>query len=200
MGANDVLPAVPTFAAGSPTIAQLNALSYGASFLIDHGTRPTWKFFKTTTQAAAANTLAVVQFNKVAYDCDSTYGAGNFGANIVTQGYYEVEASVQLEAGASSDTFVLAFQFSPTSTNPHFAAGVQSFGYKGCALPLTGSAVADACFSISAITPFPCYPADLIQVAIFTSAAHTIDFNQNTSFSQGRFSTQFTGRWVCSGT
>jgi hypothetical protein len=199
MGANDVLPAVPTFAAGSPTIAQLTALSYGASFLIDHGVRPTWKFFKTTTQALTANTITVVQFNKVAYDCDSTYSGVNFGANIITQGYYEVEASIQVEATANSDNFTAAFQWSPTNTNPHFAAGVQSFGFKGSALSLTSSAVADNCYSIAGITPFPCYPGDLIQVAVFCTAAHTIDFNQNTSFDQGRFSTQFTGRWVRSG-
>lgn len=199
MGANDVLPALPTFAAGAPAIADLNALSYAASFLIDHDVRPTWKFFTTTTQAVVANVVNVVQFNKVAYDCDGTYNATNNGANIVTQGYYEVEASVQLEAGANKDNFVLAFQMSMTSTNPHFSAGVQSFGFKGCDLPQTSSAVADACMSISAVTPFPCYPEDLIQVSIFSSAAHTIDFNQNTSFDQGRFSTQFTGRWAHSG-
>jgi hypothetical protein len=200
MGANDVLPAVPTFAAGSPTIAQLNALSYSASFLIDHGVRPTWKFYKTTTQSLTANTKAAVQFNKVAYDCDGTYSGINFGANLVTQGYYEVEASVQVDATASSNSFTMCFEWSPTSTNPHFSAGVQNFGYKACVLPLTTSAVADACFTISAVTPFPCYPADLIQVVCITNGAHTIDFNQNTTYDQGRFSTQFTGRWVRSGT
>jgi hypothetical protein len=201
MGANDVLPAVPTFAAGAPTIAQLNALSYGASFLIDHGVRPTWKFFATTTQTTTAHSLNVVHFNNVAYDCDGVYNAGNNGANIVTQGYYEVEASVQIEATATGDDIVLGFQWSPGSSNPHFSAGTQSFGFAGCALPVTGSAAADASYSISGVTPFPCYPGgDVIQVVLYTVGAHTIDYNRNTSFSQGRFSTQFTGRWVRSGT
>ena len=199
MGAHNVLPTVPTFVAGAPAIADLNNLSYAASFLIDHSVRPTWKFFTTATQSLVANTLAVVQFNKIPYDSDGVYNASNNGANIVTQGYYEVEANVQLEAGANKDNFFLVFQMSTTSTNPHFAAGVQSFGYKGGALPQTSSAVADASYCISGITPFACYPADLIQVIAYSTAAHTIDFNQNTSFDQGRFSTQFTGRWVCEG-
>ena len=199
MGANGVLPVPPTFAAGAPAIADLNALSYAASFLIDHGVRPTWKFFLNTTQALAASTTTPVQFNRVAYDSDNTYNVVNFGANLVTQGYYEVEASVQLEAGANKDNFIICFQMSMTSGNPHFSAGTQSFGFKGNDLPQTSSAVADGCLSTSAITPFPCYPADLIQVLVFSNAAHTIDFNQNTSFDQGRFSTQFTGRWVRSG-
>jgi hypothetical protein len=200
MGANNVLPAVPTFVAGSPLIADLNSLSYAASFIIDHGVRPTWKFFRgTSTQALTANTWTAVQYNKVAYDCDNTYLGSNFGANIATQGYYEVEASVQLAAGTTPDIFDVSFKLSMTSSNPNFAAGPQQFGYKGSGLPQTGSAVADACFSTSAITTFPCYPGDLIAVLVYSSVAHTIDYNQNTSFDQGRFSTQFTGRWVRSG-
>lgn len=199
MGANNVLPAVPTFAAGSPTLAQLNALSYATSFIIDHDVRPAWKFFSTATQSLGAGAFTAVQFNKVAYDCDGTYGAGNFGANIVTQGYYEVEASIQLEAGANKDNFALCFAWSPTSGSPYFAQGPLNFGYQGCALPQTGSANADASHCTTAITPFPMYPGDLIQVLAYSIAAHTIDFNQNTSFDQGRFSTQFTGRFVRSG-
>jgi hypothetical protein len=199
MGANNVLPTIPTFVAGAPAIADLSNLSYAASFIIDHSVRPAWKFFRTTTQSVAANTATVVQFNNVAYDSDGTYNVTNHGANIVTQGYYAVEACAQIQANTSADDFVLCFQMSMTSTNPHFAAGPQTFGFKGCALPNSGSAVADASYCIGAVTPFPCYPADLIQVMAFGVSAHTIDYNQNTSFDQGRFSTQFTGRWVREG-
>ena len=199
MGANNVIPTVPTFVAGAPAITDLNNLSYAASFIIDHGTRPAWKFFMAATQSLAANSWTGVAFDHVAYDSDGTYSAVNHGANIVTQGYYEVEACVQLEAGTNKDNFALCFEWDPTNVNPHFASGPLDFGWKGSATPQSSSAAADACYCISAITPFPMYPGDLIQVRAFSSAAHTIDFNQNTSYTQGRFSTQFTGRWCREG-
>lgn len=200
MGANNVLPSVPTFTAGSPTLDQLNALSYAASFLIDHDVRPTWHFFLYTTQALTAGTWTGVAFDHVAYDSDGVYSAVNHGANIVTQGYYELEACVQFEAGASKDNSGVCFSWSPTNLNPYFSQGAQNFGYSANCMPQTGSAAADNCISISAVSPYPVYPGDLLQVLAFSSAAHTIDFNQNTSFCRGRFSTQFTGRWAREGT
>lgn len=199
MGANNVLPSPPTFAAGSPTLAQLQALSYCASFLIDHGTRPAWKFFLYTTQALGANAWTGVAFDHVAYDSDGVYSAVNHGANIVTQGYYELEACVQFEAGANKDLSAVCFSWSPTSGSPYFSHGAQSFGFQSNTMPQTGSAAADNCITAYAISPYPVYPGDLLQVLAYTSAAHTIDFNQNTSYDQGRFSTQFTGRWARSG-
>jgi hypothetical protein len=200
MGANNVLPVVPTFVPGSPAISDLNNLSYAASFLIDHGVRPTWKFFSRATQSIGATAWTVVAFDHVAYDSDGTYSAINHGANIVTQGYYEMEASIGVQAGANKDNFAVAFQWSPTSGNPHFSAGVTTFGWYGSAMSQTGSAAADDYYTTSAISPFPAYPGDLFQVLVWSAAAHTLSFNNNGSFDQGRFSTQFTGRWVHSGT
>lgn len=200
MGANNVIPTVPTFAAGAPTIAQLNQLSYAASFITDHGVRPAWKFFATATQSIASGGWVVVHFDKVAYDSDGTYVSSNNSATIVTQGYYELEACVSLEAGANKDAFGLSFSWSPTNANPHFASGPLNFGWKESSMSQTGSAAADNYLCISGITPFPMYPLDALQVNIFSNAVHTIDYNQNTSYDQGRFSCQFTGRWVREGT
>jgi hypothetical protein len=199
MGANNVLPSVPAFTAGSPTIAQLNALSYATTFLIDHGTRPTWHFFMYATQALGANAWTAVAFDHVAYDSDGVYSSVNHGANIVTQGYYEMEACVQLKAGANKDDYAVCFAWSPQSGNPYFSHGATNFGYKANSLPQTGSAAADGCLNIFGISPYPVYPGDLLQVLVWSAAAHTVDFNQNTSYNQGRFSTQFTGRWAFSG-
>ena len=199
MGANNVLPNVPTFTAGSPAISDLNNLSYATSFLIDHGVRPTWKFFSTATQAIVINTWTAVAFTHVAYDSDGVFVSANHGANIITQGYYEMEASVGVQAGANKDNFAIAFQWSPTSTNPHFSAGVTTFGWYANAMSQTSAAAADDYYTTSAISPFPAYIGDLFQVIVFSTAAHTLSFNNNGSFDQGRFSTQFTGRWVRSG-
>lgn len=199
MGANDVLPSVPTFTAGSPTLAQLNSLSYATSFLIDHDTRPVWHFFMRSTQALVANTWTVVAFDHVACDSDGVYTSATHAATIVTQGYYEMEACIQLEAGANADTYAACFNWGPTNANPYFSHGSLNFGYRADGLPQTSSAVADGCINIFGIPPYPLYPSDLIQVLVWSTAAHTVDINQNTSFSQGRFSTQWTGRWARSG-
>lgn len=199
MGAGNVLPAVPTFAAGSPTLAQLNALSYATSFLIDHDTRPAWHFFMYATQSLPANTHTAVAFDHVALDSDGVWRAANHEALIVTQGYYEMEASVQFEAGASKDACEVAFLWTPVNTSPYFSHGATYFGFKSDSLPQTGSAASDNCLSISGISPYPAYPGDTFTVMAWSVAAHTLDFNQNTSYIQGRFSTQFTGRWSLSG-
>lgn len=199
MGANNVLPSVPTFAAGSPTLAQLNALSYATSFLIDHGTRPAWHLFMYATQAIVANTWTVVQFDHSAYDSDGVFNATNHAADVVTQGYYEMEASIQLQAGANKDDYAAAFTWSPKVGGPYFSHGTVYFGHKANSLPQTGSAAADGCLNIYGVTPYPAYPGDVLQVLVWSAAAHTVDFNQNTSYDQGRFSTQFTGRWAYSG-
>lgn len=200
MGANNVLPSVPTFAAGSPSLAQLNALSYAASFLIDHGTRPAWHFFMYATQSITpANSYNTLALDHVAYDSDGVWNAANHEALIVTQGFYEMEACVQLAAGANKDDWGACFLWTPAATSPYFSHGAQEFGHSANSLPQTGSAASDAAINIYSQSPFPAYPGDTFLVQVWSAAVHTADFNQNTSYIQGRFSTQFTGRWAFSG-
>jgi hypothetical protein len=46
------------------------------------------------------------------------------------------------------------------------------------------------------------YPGDTIQVMVFLSGAiaPTLEINDNSAFLTGRFSIQFTGRWLRMGT
>jgi hypothetical protein len=147
-----------------------------------------------------AGAFTAVQFDHVAFDSDNTFLLSNHGANIVTQGYYKVEACVEVEILASKFNIVPAFAWSPSSNNPYFANGPLFFGYRGIDSSVTGSAAGDNSVCISAITPYPMYPTDLLSVVLYVSATATVDINQNTSFTQGRFSTQFTGRWIREGT
>lgn len=202
MGANNILPSVPTFTAGAPSIAQLNALSYAVSFLVDDDVRPIWKVFLFNgTQALTASVWNNVTFDHVAIDSDGvSTGAGTKSVPaIVTQGIYDLEACVQLEAVAGTgQMFTTAFLFTAGANNPHFAPNAtQYFGYGASRISSTAQAAADNAMCIASTTPMVCYPGDKLNVAIFPSAAYTLDFNENpnTSYIQGRLATLFTGMW-----
>lgn len=200
MGANNVLPSIPTFTAGAPSINQLNALSYAVSFLCDNDVRPAWSFFMYTgTQSVSANTWTNVSFDHTAFDSDGVQSYPY--AVIKTQGYYGLSACVQPEANANTtDLFAAAFLFTAGANNPHYTSGnTQFFGYKGSGLSSTGSAAADNAFCLSGETPMVLYPGDKISVSVYITAAHTLDYNQNTSYIRGRFATKFTGHWLRSG-
>ena len=193
MGANNVIPTVPAFVAGSPTVADLNRLSYAVSFLVDLDVRPTWKVFMAGgTQTITANTWTNVSFSNVAYDCDGVASLPN--VVVVTQGYYSLESCVQVQAGANKDEFVGAFLLTTGANNPHYTPGtLVYFGYAGNNMSQTGSAAADNTICLSAATPVCLYPLDKLNVQVYTNANHTVDYNVNTSYIQGRFSTCFTG-------
>lgn len=205
MGANNVLPTVPTFTAGAPSLAQLNQLSYAASFLVNANVRPEWMVFSTATQSVAANTWTNVAFNKVQYDSDGVAGAA--GANlpavkIVTQGYYSLEACVQVQGNSGTNNqFTPAFLFTAGPNNAHYAANsTYYFGFRGGKTSSTAQAAGTNANTPCDITPMVLYPGDQLNVAVYITAAMTLDFNQNTSYVQGRFSTKFTGYWVRTGT
>lgn len=196
-GANNVLPNVPSFGL-TPSLAQLQALSYAVSFLVDQDVRPTWHFFLTGTVAVSAATWTSINYNHVAYDSDGVYD--NVGAIVVTQGRYVLEACIQMQATSTKDNFVGAFFFQAGANNPHFTTGSQQyFGYCGSNLSQTGSANATNALCLASITPMICYPGDFLHVQVYSPAAHTIDYNQNTSYIQGRFATNYTGYFVNTG-
>lgn len=200
MGANNVLPSVPAFTAGAPTIAQLNALSYAVQFLAVDDLRPCWSFFMYTgTQSVSASTWTNVAFDHTAFDSD---GVQSYPfAVIKTQGYYALTACVQFIANANTtDLYSAAFLFTAGASNPNFTAGTtKQFGYRGSSLSFTGSAAADNAVCLSSPTQVVCYPGDKLSVQVFISSAHTLDFNQNTSYIRGRFATKFTGHWLRTG-
>lgn len=202
MGANNNIPVVPTFTAGAPSLANLNALSYAAQFLCDNDILPAWSvFLYTSTQAVTASTWTTVGYNKVAYDSDGVTTSSISQPSIVTQGYYAVTACVQLEAtSGGSDMYTAAFLVTTGANNPHFTSGTtQYFGYKGGKMSSTGQAAADNAVCLSDEVPMVLYPGDKLAVQVYTTAAKTIDYNQNTSYIQGRFATKFTGSFLRTG-
>lgn len=200
MGAGGVLPSVPAFTAGTPTLTQLNALSYAVEFLAVNDTRPAWSFFMySSTQSVSASTWTNVAYDHTAFDSD---GVQSYPfAVIKTQGYYAVTACVQIEANANTtDLAAAAFLFTAGASNPNFTTGTtKNFGYRGGGLSSTGSAAADNAICLSAPTQVVLYPGDKLSVQVYLSASHTLDINQNTSYIRGRFATKFTGHWLRTG-
>lgn len=201
MGAGGVLPTVPTFTAGSPSISQLNQLSYAAQFLAVADTLPQWTLFRhSSTQSVSATTWTKVAFDHTAVDSDSVWSSPD--AVIKTQGYYRLGASITMETNANAgDMFIGAFLFTAGASNPHFTAGtLEYFGYRGNSLANTGAAAADNTVCLSCPTQAVCYPGDKLAVVIYITAAHTLDINNNSSYIQGRFACTFTGQWIRTGT
>lgn len=199
-GANNVLPSIPIFTAGAPTIAQLNALSYAVSFLADQDVRPTWHFWHNATVSLSASTWNQMPFAKTAYDCDSVYSSANKDAIIVTQGYYALEANFELEATSTDTNYIGAFRITFGNNNPGGTQGTtRFFGYRGSMSSNTSDAAADNACCLSALTPLQLYPGDRIDVMVYVSSAMTADYNTGTptgSYIQGRFSANFTGYWA----
>src|SRR6185437_6945314 len=161
MGAAGVLPSVPTFTAGAPTIAQLNQLSYAAQFLAVDDTLPQWTLFRhSATQSVSANTWTKVLFDHVAVDSDSVWYSPD--AVIKTQGYYKLGASITMQANANTgDMYTGAFLFTAGASNPHFTAGTtEYFGFRGGKLSSTGSAAADNAVCLACPTQAVCYAGD----------------------------------------
>ena len=206
MGANNVLPSVPTFTAGSPTMAQLNALSYAVNFLVNGDVRPTFTaFMSSATMGTTANNWKTIAFDHVAFDSDGVFGASGAGlptATIVTQGFYSFEACVPIQANTNQDQTTCRFQFTAGANNPHFATNATAaFGHRGSRLSTSASAAADNSICLSAWFYTCLYPGDQIICQVYTVAnAHTVDTNSNTSYIQGRFPPRFSGQLRATGT
>lgn len=200
MGANGVLPTVPNFTSGAPSITQLNQLSYAAQFLTVADTLPQWSLFRhSSTQSISASTWTKVAFDHVAVDSDNVWSSPD--AVIKTQGYYKLGASVTMQLNANAnDMYTAAFLHTAGASNPNFTAGTLNyFGFRGTKLGNTGAAAADNTACIACPTQTVCYAGDKLAVVIFLSAAHTLDINNNSSYIQGRFACQFTGTWLRTG-
>jgi hypothetical protein len=197
-GAGNVIPTVPTFVTGDTSLLKLQQLSYAVSFLTDQDVRPTWHFYKTTTQSIPASTWTAVTSGTVAYDNDGVYS--NFSAQIVTTGYYVVEACLQIIDTATIFDFYTAFQIVAGANNPHHTSGTNS-GFFGQRMSATSAnTVTDNANCISDTCPWVLYPGDVVSPMIWVSAAATADHNTNNSYMQGRFATTFSGYLSRTGT
>ena len=199
-GANGVLPSVPTFTAGAPTLAQLNALSYAAQFLAVDDTLPQWTLFRhSATQSISAATWTKVAFDHVAVDSDGVWSSPD--AVIKTQGYYKFGGSITMQTNANTgDMFTGAFLITTGANNPHFTPGTLEYcGYRGSKLGNTGAAAADNTVCLACPSQIVMYPGDKVAVAVYLSAAHTLSINNNGSYIQGRFACTFTGQWLRTG-
>lgn len=187
----------------APTLGQLQQLSYAVSFIADATLRPTWHLFKTTTTALTASTWNTLSGGTVnaAYDNDGVFTSSTaFKATIVTQGYYAVEANLDLAATSTAMAFIPAFLFTAGPSNAHFTSGTTIyFGARGG--DNVNDNTSDSATCIADLVPAVCYPGDTIQPVVYvTSAAAAIQFNTNGSFCKGRFVCNFTGYWAGQGT
>lgn len=198
------VPPVPTFTAGSPSVTQLNQLSSVVGFLVSMDVRPYWYVYMSNSTPSLATGWNTVPYDHVVFDSDGVAGMGGFylpSIMIVTQGYYSLDACVQVTAtSAGSDQLTTAFKWTAGDANPYSAQSPRKFGYRGSKISNSNQGAADDASTPSDVTPIPMYPGDTLSVAVYMSGSgHTLDRNRNTSYTQGRFVARFSGLWVRSG-
>lgn len=194
------IPTVPTFTPNTaPSIATLNQLSYAVSFLVDNGVRPGWSIFMNSTQSPAATTWTNIAYDHTAYATDATRSGGTITLN--TQGYYEVAACLSFETNANdTDVYTAAFVATGGGNNPNLVLNAtQYFGYGAGRFSSTAEAPADNALCITDIAPLCLYPGDTLNVAVYLSAAHVVDINQNSAYNIGRFAAKFSGHLIRTG-
>jgi hypothetical protein len=202
-GASNVIPTVPQFVTGDTSITKLQQLSYAVSFIIDCDIRPTWHMYKKSTQAIPGTTWTPIASGTIAYDCDGVGAGTPMIADIVTTGYYAVEMCTQIVCTSANWKFFTSFLLTAGTSNPHYTSGTTLiFGVRQ--QMTTDSASYDTANVSADITPWVCYPGDTIQPQVYVGTAMTMDYNQNETSGatgqQGRFSCNFTGYLVRTGT
>jgi hypothetical protein len=189
------LPTIPAFADNDSSLTNLQNLSYAVSFLSNADVQPYWHIYRAATTSLTSSAWTGITMTTKAYDSDNAYDSP--GVEIQTQGYYTYSACIDVEAVGATEGCVVAFKLTGGGNNPNLATGVTfSHGYRGAS---TSTTTADNAYVITDISPFTLYPLDLVQVEVWVSTTMTANFNQNTSYIQGRWVTNFTGRWLRSG-
>lgn len=194
-----IIPVVPSFSEGACSIASLASLSAAVSTISNTEYVPQWRFITNANQGIAASTYTVVQFNTVEYDSDSVFDSTIYGAQINTQGYYEVESCVEFAQASSNSVFFLQFWVTIGGSNPDYASGTQlAFGQSGGSLP--GGSTIDYTFCLTDMCPYCLYPNDQVQVRAYCTVATTLAHLTNASgVPNGWFACQFSGRWIREG-
>lgn len=192
------LPTVPTFASNDSSLTNLQNLSAAVAFLCRADIRPTWHYYIAGGQGTSAATWAVMKAADIAFDSDNLWTSTGY-ATIVTQGYYQVEACVDVEMGGDTTSCYSSFLFTAGTNNIHKSSGTTiQFGMRGGDCIQT--AAQDTSICTSSLVPVCCYPGDTLQVYIMTETNSTINANVNTNYMAGRFTANFTGYMVRTGT
>lgn len=196
MGANNVLPVIPTFTNSAPALADLNNLSYAAQFLAVADTRPSFKFYRNSSLTlSGANAYHAIVMTNVAYDSDGTFDST--GATIVTTGWYSLWGCVQVTTIAASQPLYAALNIVAGSNNPNLASGnSKRYTGRGGGSP-TSTTSCDAAICVHAVTGFALYPGDKVRLQLYNVAASmTVENNINTSYQRGRFVPSMGGTWI----
>lgn len=195
------VPTVPTFVAGDISIAKIQQLSACVLWVSNAAYFPVWHLYKgpTTGQGVSATTWTSVVFSNTAYDSDGvSTGGGGSSITIHTQGYYVVEACVPVQTLSTSFDFYAGFLWTAGDLNPHYAAGTtRQFGIRS-GWSATGTGM-DETLCPSDVVPVVCYPDDTIAVQIYSAVGCTIDASTPASAVADRFTCNFTGRFVRTG-
>lgn len=203
-----VVPPIPTFASNDSSQTNLDNLSRSVRFLTGD-LRPQWHGFKTSNSATlTSQTWTTIGFANVAYDSEES-GAGLTGAGILTtlgtgvatiktQGIYAVESCMSFVATATAFQCMTSFLITGGGSNPHLSSGVtMRFGLRGD--ETINVAASQVCLCCADTTPITCYPGDTIAAQGWAGAATVVTFNNNSDYKYGRFSSNFTGRWIRAG-
>lgn len=189
------LPTLPTFVNGDSDITKLQSLAQAVAFLVNCGIRPTWKIFQASSQNVGPGVWTTVAFDTVAFDSARIVSLPN--VIVETQGFYSVEASVDIHTGTGR--FFPAFLLTAGTSNPHYTSGTTvRFGERGGTTPPNASEDAATC--ASCLAPVCLYPGDMLSVQVWMDVGSTIQNNNNSSYRQGRIPITFTGYWVAEGT
>lgn len=186
---------MPTFNAGDSTISKLQQLKYGVEYLIDCQVNPNWHFYKTGTFSLTASTWNTPGYQTVAFDSDNTQSSGS--AVVATQGIYAVEGCAQVNTGTTSTLFKVGFLVTGGGNNPHLSTGsTLQFGQRG-GDSATSQATTCSAGVAADLTPICLYPLDKVDLQVWIgSSSISVQNNNTTNYLFGRFSANFTGRWI----
>jgi len=192
------IPTVPSFTSNDSSLTNLQNLSAAVAFLARADIRPCWHYYIAGGQGTSAGVWAVMKAANVAFDSDNLWTSTGY-ATIATQGYYQVDACVDVAMGGDTTQCYSSFLITGGGSNPHLGTGATiQFGMRGGSCVQT--AAQDTSICTSSPVPVCCYPGDEVQVYVMTVTGSTINSNVNTNYMSGRFTANFTGYFVRTGT
>jgi hypothetical protein len=191
------VPTVPSFDDGDTSLLKLQQLSQAVSFLADCDIHPLWHFYNSHASSLVNSDtwIEAGSATSVAWDNDGVQDSG--WAEIVTQGYYAVEACVPYESIGTSNDLYARFLYTAGSNGTLDSGTTRPFGTAGGQAVQSSSQ--DTVFCLSDIVPVCCYPGDVIEVQLYYTSDVTLNYNQNTNYVSGRFPFNFTGYWLREG-
>lgn len=199
-----LVPTVPSFSTGDSSLLKLQQLSQCVAFLSDAQYFPMWHLYSYQHGAVlniAATTYTDLFMNSCAFDTDQVWDINNPArANIRTQGYYVVEACAPFVSQSSLYGVQLGFRWTAGPYNPHYSSGTTvQFGYRTGEVAVDSSGNTNEVLCADDMCPVVCFPGDIITVQAYASVACWVDIGGPSSSIKGRFTCNFTGRWLRAG-